>query len=112
VTQDSTLVDQAGSTLLDVVRSIGCVTVIMGEISTASAAQSKDITLLGSAVMLLDEATQHNAALVEEVAAAATSMRSEALDLVQTVALFSLPQGAEYGVAELSAPVVCFELWG
>jgi methyl-accepting chemotaxis protein len=60
----------------------------------------------------MDEATQHNAMLVEEVATAASRMQSEALDLVQTVALFSLPEGEEYGVTEGTAPVPVFELWG
>lgn len=112
VKQGSTLVDQAGSTLLEVVRSIGSVTVIMGEISAASTAQSRDIAQVGEAVALMDEATQHNAMLVEEVATAASRMQSEALDLVQTVALFSLPEGEEYGVTEGTAPVPVFELWG
>ena len=111
VTQGTLLVDQAGSTLLEVVGSIRCVAAIMGEISGASTAQSRDMTQLGKAVTLMEQATQHNAALVEEVAAAASGMQSEALDLVQTVALFSLPQGKEYGVTKFSAPEVCFELW-
>ena len=112
VTQGTDLVDQAGHTLLEVVRSIGRVTVIMGEISNASNAQSLGISQVGKAVMLMDEVTQQNAALVMEVAAAASSLQSEALDLVQTVALFSLPQREENGVTRLSAPVASFELWG
>ena len=86
----STLVDQAGSTMSEVVSAIKRVTDIMGEISAASNEQSLGVSQVGEAVSLMDQATQQNAALVEEMAAAADSLRGQAGQLVQTVAVFKL----------------------
>jgi len=92
VEQGTALVDQAGSTMNEVVTSIRRVTDIMGEISAASSEQSQGVAQVGEAVTQMDQATQQNAALVEEMAAAASSLRSQARDLVQTVAVFKLTQ--------------------
>jgi len=86
----STLVDQAGSTMQEVVASIRRVTDIVGEISSASQEQSQGVEQVGEAVTQMDQVTQQNAALVEEMAAAAASLKSQAQDLVQTVAVFKL----------------------
>jgi hypothetical protein len=61
---------------------------IVGEISAASSEQSIGVAQVGEAVTQLDQATQQNAALVEESAAAAESMRFQAEQLVQAVAVF------------------------
>ena len=90
VEQGSALVDQAGTTMTEVVHSIRRVTDIMGEISSASSEQSAGVSQVGDAVTQMDQATQQNAALVEEMAAAAASLRSQAQSLVQTVAVFKL----------------------
>ena len=90
VEHGSTLVDQAGSTMTEVVSSIRRVTDIMGEISAASREQSTGVSQVGLAVTRMDQTTQQNAALVEEMAAAAGSLRSQAQELVQTVAIFKL----------------------
>ncbi|MFC7462920.1 methyl-accepting chemotaxis protein [Hydrogenophaga defluvii] len=90
VEQGSALVDKAGTTMEEVVGSIRRVTDIMGEISAASAEQSAGVGQIGEAVQQMDQATQQNAALVEEMAAAATSLRTQADDLVQTVAVFKV----------------------
>ncbi len=90
VEQGSALVDQAGTTMEEVVGSIRRVTDIMGEISAASSEQSAGVGQIGEAVQQMDQATQQNAALVEEMAAAASSLRSQAADLVQAVAVFKL----------------------
>jgi methyl-accepting chemotaxis protein len=90
----STLVDQAGATMSEVVASIRRVTDIMGEISAASAEQSSGVSQVGEAVTQMDHATQQNAALVEEMAAAAGSLKGQAQELVQAVAVFKLAQGA------------------
>jgi methyl-accepting chemotaxis protein len=92
VAQGTALVDQAGATMTEVVASIGRVTHIMGEISSASHEQAAGVAQVGEAVAQMDEVTQQNAALVEEMAAAAGSMRSQADDLVQAVAIFKLAQ--------------------
>ncbi|MGQ0711343.1 MAG: methyl-accepting chemotaxis protein, partial [Rhodoferax sp.] len=93
VEHGSTLVDQAGETMTEVVSSIRRVTDIMGEISAASSEQSLGVKQVGEAIGQMDQTTQQNAALVEEMAAAASSLKGQAQELVQTVALFKLGQG-------------------
>jgi methyl-accepting chemotaxis protein len=91
----TTLVDQAGVTMTEVVSSIRRVTDIMGEISAASSEQATGVSEVGQAVTQMDQATQQNAALVEETAAAASSLESQARDLVGVVSVFKLAQGME-----------------
>ncbi|MBL8387153.1 MAG: MCP four helix bundle domain-containing protein [Hydrogenophaga sp.] len=88
VEQGTALVDQAGTTMAEVVGSIRRVTDIMGEISAASIEQSSGVNQVGDAVTQMDQATQQNAALVEESAAAAASMKTQAHQLVDSVAQF------------------------
>ncbi|TAK94017.1 MAG: methyl-accepting chemotaxis protein, partial [Aquabacterium sp.] len=83
-------VDEAGSTMSEVVNAIQNVTAIVGKISHASAEQSSGVAQVGQAVGQMDEATQQNAALVEESAAAAESLKQQAQQLVQAVAEFKL----------------------
>ena len=90
VEQGSALVNQAGSTMTEVVSSIHRVTDIMGEISAASSEQALGVSQVGEAVTQMDQSTQQNAALVEEMAAAASSLKTQAQELVQTVAVFKL----------------------
>ena len=110
VAQGTTLVDQAGVTMTEVVSSIKRVTDLMGEISAASSEQSQGVAQVGEAVTQMDQATQQNAALVEEMAAAASSLNSQAQDLVQTVAVFSLHRPVanvrceQFHVLPVSAP--------
>jgi methyl-accepting chemotaxis protein len=107
VEQGTTLVDQAGSTMNEVVTSIKRVTDIMGEISAASNEQSQGVAQVGEAVTQMDQVTQQNAALVEEMAAAASSLKAQAQELVQTVAVFKIGAGADHhGLTHLpTAPV-------
>ncbi|MES2878151.1 MAG: methyl-accepting chemotaxis protein [Pseudomonadota bacterium] len=88
VAHGTMLVDQAGVTMTEVVGSIRRVTDIMGEISAASTEQSAGVSQVGEAVTQMDQVTQQNAALVEEMAAAASSLKSQAHDLVQVVSRF------------------------
>jgi methyl-accepting chemotaxis protein len=90
IEKGSTIADEAGTTMQEVVQSIKRVTDIMGEISSASAEQSTGVAQVGEAVTQMDQATQQNAALVEEMAAAASSMQSQASDLVSAVSVFKL----------------------
>jgi methyl-accepting chemotaxis protein len=90
VASGTALVDQAGSTMTEVVSSIGRLVDVMGEISAASRQQSLGVSQVGEAVAQMDQVTQQNAALVEEMAAAASGLKSRAGDLVQIVALFKL----------------------
>jgi methyl-accepting chemotaxis protein len=90
VEHGTALVDHAGATMSDVVSSIRRVTDIMGEISAASNEQSIGAAQVGEAVTEMDQVTQQNAALVEEMAAAASSLRTQADELVEVVAVFKL----------------------
>lgn len=84
------LVDRAGATMTEVVTSIKRVTDIVAEITAASSEQAAGVAQVGEAVTQMDQTTQQNAALVEEMAAAAISLKSQAQDLVQIVAAFTL----------------------
>jgi methyl-accepting chemotaxis protein len=86
----STLVDQAGTTMNEVVESIKRVTDIMAEIAAASQEQSQGIDQVNQAIIEMDNVTQQNAALVEEAAAAAQSMQDQAGHLTQVVSVFKL----------------------
>ena len=90
------LVDQAGTTMTEVVDSIRRVTDIMGEISAASNEQAMGVAQVGEAVTQMDQATQQNAALVEEMAAAASSLKGQAQELVQAVAFFKVGGAAQH----------------
>ncbi|EJE50871.1 methyl-accepting chemotaxis protein [Acidovorax sp. CF316] len=85
------LVDRAGQTMHQVVDSIRQVTQIMGEINAASSEQSTGVDQINEAVTQMDQGTQQNAALVEEMAAAAAGLSHQAHGLVETVAAFKLP---------------------
>ena len=93
VEQGSLLVDEAGTTMTEVVGAIRRVSDLVGEISSASSEQSAGVAQVGEAVTQMDQATQQNAALVEQMAAAASSLNSQAGELVQTVAAFKISDG-------------------
>jgi methyl-accepting chemotaxis protein len=97
VEHGTSLVDQAGSTMTEVVGAIQRVADIMAEISSASSEQAAGVTQVGEAVTQMDQVTQQNAALVEQMAAAASSLKSQAQDLVQVVASFKT-RGAQSGL--------------
>ncbi|MFC7461449.1 methyl-accepting chemotaxis protein [Hydrogenophaga defluvii] len=84
----SELVQQAGATMQEIVQSVQRVSDIIGEISSAATEQSEGIAQVNTAVNQLDEMTQQNAALVEQSAAAATSLRDQADRMAQAVAVF------------------------
>ncbi|OXI48959.1 methyl-accepting chemotaxis protein [Burkholderia aenigmatica] len=105
----STLVDEAGRTMSDVIGAVQRVTDIMGEIAAASEEQSGGIDQVARAVAQMDEVTQQNAALVEEAAAAAQSLDEQAGRLRETAAVFQLDDdtsrpGAVAPVAVRHAP--------
>ncbi len=90
VAQGSELVDKAGATMQEVVQSIRRVTALVGEISSASAEQRSGVAQIGEAIAQMDHVTQQNAALVEQIAAAATGLSTQAQELVQAVAVFQV----------------------
>ena len=87
------LADQAGHSMQEMINAIGRVTDIMAEISAASREQSSGVSQVGEAITQMDRTTQQNAALVEESAAAADNLRSQAVQLVQAMAFFQVNEG-------------------
>jgi methyl-accepting chemotaxis protein-1 (serine sensor receptor) len=83
-------VNQAGTTMREIVSSIQRVTDVMAEITQASNNQASDIQQIADAVRDVDGATQQNAALVEEISAAAASLQQRALDLSESVRTFKI----------------------
>ncbi|SIQ00486.1 methyl-accepting chemotaxis protein [Janthinobacterium sp. TND4EL3] len=98
----SRLVDSAGATMQDIVVSVQRVADLMGEIASASQEQSQGIAQVNATVTQMDDATQQNAALVEEAAAAAQSLQDQAGKLAQVVSVFTLD---ESGHTAVSRPV-------
>lgn len=90
IREGTQLASDAGDTMTNVVQSVNRLKDIMSEISAASYEQSQGVTQVGTAVTEMDQTTQQNAALVEESAAAAASLRDQAIALVETVRVFQL----------------------
>ena len=90
----SELVGRAGSSMQEIVGSVGKVREIIAEIAAAAAEQSAGIEQVSQAVVHMDEGTQQNAALVEQASAAARSLEQQAGVLVQTVAIFQVGGGS------------------
>ncbi|NHZ91987.1 HAMP domain-containing protein [Massilia sp. CCM 8733] len=99
----SELVNQAGSTMEQIMGSVRQVADIMGEIAAASAEQSAGINQVNGAIVAMDNATQQNAALVEQAAAAAASMQTQAVHLAEAVSVFKL-HGDQVSGAGLRSP--------
>ena len=84
------LVNTAGQTMEEAVAAIQRVTTLMTDISAASAEQSSGMGQIGEAVQHLDQTTQQNVALVEELSAAARSLQDQARQQVRTIGVFTL----------------------
>jgi methyl-accepting chemotaxis protein len=97
------LVGNAGATMTEIVDSVQRVTDIIGEIRSATSEQSQGIAQVNTAVNQLDQMTQQNSALVEQSAAAADSLREQAMKLTQVVALFRV-NGSTSAPAPASRP--------
>lgn len=98
------LVDDAGKTMDEVVSSFQRLTALVTGISEASREQSTGIEQVTQAVSQMDDVTQHNAALVEQAAAAAEGLADQAHSLVQAVAMFRLSDADGVGAAQLATP--------
>ena len=92
VESGSRLVHDAGTTMTEIVASVQRVTDIIGEISAASSEQSQGIGEVKVAIGEVDQMTQQNAALVEESAAAAESLKEQAIKLAAVVSTFKLAE--------------------
>jgi methyl-accepting chemotaxis protein len=102
----SRLVADAGKTMSEIVGSVQRVSDIIGEITAASSEQSDGIGQVNTAVTQLDQMTQQNAALVEESAAAAESLRDQAKRLASVVATFRLEAGESLVAQPVAAPAL------
>ena len=96
VAQGTTLVDQAGTTMTEVVDSIRRVTDLVSEMSAASSEQSASVSQVGEAVAQMDKTTQQNMALVEQMASAASSLGIQAQGLVREVAAFKIDDDGRF----------------
>ena len=104
VTVGTELVNQAGQTMSEIVENVVRVRDIIGEIASASGEQAEGVNQINAAVSNLDQMTQQNAALVEESAAAASSMNDQAARLAEVVRIFRLDGGAaSASIAALTA---------
>ncbi len=88
----------------EVVAAIRRATDLMGEISAASSEQSSGVDQVGEAIAHIDQATQQNAALVEEMAAT-SSLSAQARELVQATAVFRLAESEGAAAQALPQPV-------
>jgi methyl-accepting chemotaxis protein len=98
------LAQQAGSTMEEVVASVRQVTDMMGQISAASAEQSAGIGQVNQAIVQMDQATQQNAALVEQAAAAAGALQDQAQQLSTAVQVFQLDAASAPALLATPAP--------
>jgi methyl-accepting chemotaxis protein len=94
VTEGCKLVEQAGSTMDEIVVGVRRVADLMREVTVASQDQTSGIEQVNQAVGQMDQVTQQNAALVEEAAAAAQSLEHQAQSLLRTVSVFHLGDSA------------------
>jgi methyl-accepting chemotaxis protein-1 (serine sensor receptor) len=97
VGRGTTLMDETGNSMAQLVVSVKQVAEIIDEISAASREQSAGIDQINEAVVQIDLATQQNAALVEEAAAAALSMNDQAAGLAEAVSVFRVADVAAGG---------------
>ena len=94
VNAGTTLVEQAGKTMAEILSSVERVSSLMSEIRQATTEQTDGITQVGAAVQHMDQVTQQNSALVEESSAAAASLHQQAQDLLVQVGRFQLAKGS------------------
>ena len=104
VQEGTRLAAQAGASSQEMLAAVQGVHGIMGEIASASREQSHGIGQVNQAVTQMDEVTQQNAALVEESAAASSSLQDQALQLEQAMALFRLERRAGATAAARTVP--------
>ena len=97
-------VQAAGSTMTEIVASVQRVTDIIGEISAAAREQSEGIGVVNGSVVQLDQMTQQNAALVEESAAAAESLREQSARMAEAISVFKLGGAVHRPAAPVSRP--------
>lgn len=117
VESGSTLVNQSGETLADIVSAVDRVATMINDVNNAAIEQNAGISQINQAVTQMDEMTQQNAALVEETSAASRSMSEEANNMASMISFFSLQGGMSMSAAPMmtasapaqAAPVMTYE---
>ncbi|MFD3238991.1 methyl-accepting chemotaxis protein [Rahnella perminowiae] len=102
----SKLVDEAGTTMMEVVNAVKGVNSLMAEITLASSEQHTGIDQVNKAVVNMDEATQQNAALVEQSAAAADSLKQQAHILLKGISAFDISRAGNLNISATAAAKV------
>jgi methyl-accepting chemotaxis protein len=103
VTNGSNIVAQAGATMDEIVDSVKRVTTIIGEISSANTAQHEGIQQVNQAIMEMDGVTQQNSSMVQEAAAAAESLKDQAVILANIVGTFTLHEVSGHTLSSTSS---------
>lgn len=101
VESGANLVRDVGSTMEEIVRSVGLASEVIQEITSASSEQSAGIRGVNQAIGHLDQMTQQNAALVEQMAAAASSLKAQAQEMTQAVASFQIVEPENMAPADI-----------
>ena len=118
VESGSTLVNQSGETLADIVSAVDRVATMINDVNNAAIEQNAGISQINQAVTQMDEMTQQNAALVEQTSAASRSMSEEANSMASMISFFNLQGGMSMAAAPMmaaaapqqtSAPVKTYE---
>uniref|UniRef100_UPI003F62B08F methyl-accepting chemotaxis protein n=1 Tax=Erwinia sp. V71 TaxID=3369424 RepID=UPI003F62B08F len=105
VDNGSRLVNEAGVTMNEILKSVTDVTEIMKQIAAASEEQSKGISQVGVAITEMDSVTQQNASLVEQVSAAASALERQTQELRSSVVKFRLSQHDNADISDYGLPV-------
>ena len=105
VERGAKLVNDAGSTMKDIVGSVKKVNDTIGEITAAASSQSAGISQINASIASLDQMTQQNSALVEQSAAAAESLKDQAVRLAQVVSTFKLDRKSDPPADQTYVPV-------
>ncbi|MBI5746618.1 MAG: MCP four helix bundle domain-containing protein [Nitrospirae bacterium] len=97
VTEGSDMVNESGKTLEEIMESVRRVSDIIAEINAASQEQASGIDQVNKAVMQMDETTQQNAALVEEIATSSENLQQQAVELLRQVEFFKMSEDGSQG---------------
>ncbi|KMT65721.1 chemotaxis protein [Catenovulum maritimum] len=106
VEDGSSLVNQSGNTLKEIVQAVEKVCVMIADISVASKQQSSGIEQVNIAISNMDETTQQNAALVEQASAAATAVAEQARSMQQQVSFFDVGNNKSMAYDDVLSPVM------
>ncbi len=106
VSGGSKLVAQAGLTMEEIATSIRSVTIMMAEITAASAEQSSGIDQVNQAIAQMDNVTQQNAALVEQATASAEALEEQAQNMVVTVNSFKVERSSGGLYQSITRPIM------